>query len=133
MLLIQLLLNRIMIPLNPIRPRTNRQQIIRNPHAPRHLTRQRPDKKRLPLPNLLKPIRDCREALRTLTTTVFLRTDTVLLLEDELVGFLGADQSPLGRVSVGREGDFLGESVAELERVFGGFVHAAAAFVGFAL
>lgn len=131
--LIQLPLNSIMIPLNPIRPRTNRQQIIRNPHAPRHLTRQRPHKKRLPLPNLLKPIRDRRETLRTLTGTILFRADTVLLLEDELVGFLGADESPFGGVGVGWEGDALGEGVAEFEGMFGGLVHAAAAFVGFAL
>ena len=52
MFLVQQLLYLRMIPINPIRPRHHRQQIIRHTMPLLNLTRQRPTKQRHPLPRL---------------------------------------------------------------------------------
>jgi len=132
-LFIQLLLDSIMIPLNPIRPTTHREQVVRDADIPRKLTRQYPHEQRFPSPDLLEAVSNCCETLRACTAAIFSSANVVLLLENELVRFLYPDQCPFGQIIVRRERDFLHPLVAELEREFGVFVHAAAAGVGLAL
>jgi hypothetical protein len=130
-LLIQLPLNRSMIPINPIRPTTNRQQIIRNPHALWQLTRQIPRKKRNPLSHIrLKRIRNRSKPLHTARALLIRSSNIVLLLENEFARALDGYESPGGVVRVRRQGDFFRPGVAEFQGEDEVFVDAAAAAVG---
>lgn len=102
-----------MIPINPIRPTTDRQQIIRNPHPLGQPTRQIPRKQR----NALLDIR-----LKRITNStnpplpsppILFWPDFVVLLEDELARAVDGYEAPGGEVGVWRELDAFGPFVAE--------------------
>lgn len=131
---IQLLLNHRMIPINPIRPTTNRQKIVRNPHPLGQLTRQIPSEKRHPLPHIrLKRIRNRSKAIRT-PRPIFLLADIVVLLEDKFARPVDGDEPPGREVGVWGQVDSLGPFVAEFQWEREGLgllrVHSATAFVG---